>query len=253
MSILSFINYKQHIQIMSFQNTSAYQDQLLNTLVDRKFANVSSDLKELRVTLNIVKNNMSQLKQTIDSEVSKTSKALLGVGADLIILKKNATDQKLYVDTQVVNVSKELSTLDSAVLSVEKHLTTLYTSLKPLIAPRNEYFAESRLLKTHDQARFIVSNIPNFITFTSRLELIYRGSTHGWNRTNFHSRVDNKGPTVSLVLSSKNKLSAGYTSVSWQSPQSTVYKSDATAWLMQLDTLTKYPVTNSDYAVALSS
>ncbi len=68
-------------------------------------------------------------------------------------------------------------------------------------------------------------------------------------RKDFHDRCDDKGPTVSIVQSSKNKLSCGYTSVSWSSPKEGSYKEDSSAWLMSLDTLTKYPVTNSAYAV----
>ena len=82
---------------------------------------------------------------------------------------------------------------------------------------------------------------------TSKIVLLYSGSKHGWMRNDFHSRCDKKGPTVSIVLSSKNKLSCGYTRVSWQSKGN--WKDDPTAWLMQLDTLTKYPVHNSKEAV----
>ncbi len=64
--------------------------------------------------------------------------------------------------------------------------------------------------------KFIVENIPNFKEI-SKLTLLYRGSTHGWMRKDFHDRVDNKGSTVSIVLSSKGRLSCGYTSISWKS------------------------------------
>ncbi len=64
--------------------------------------------------------------------------------------------------------------------------------------------------------KFIVENIPNFKE-KSKLTLLYRGSTHGWMRKDFHDRVDNKGSTVSIVLSSKGRLSCGYTSISWKS------------------------------------
>ncbi len=49
-------------------------------------------------------------------------------------------------------------------------------------------------------------------------------------RKDFHDRCDNKGPTVSIVQSSKNKLSCGYTSVSWASSGGN--KRDSTAWLI---------------------
>lgn len=65
----------------------------------------------------------------------------------------------------------------------------------------------------------------------------------------FHSRVDGKGPTISLVKSSKGKTSCGYTSVSWESPSNSIWKCDPDACLMQLDNLTKYPVIEREQAV----
>ncbi len=70
-------------------------------------------------------------------------------------------------------------------------------------------------------------------------------------KKDFHSHCDKKGPTVSIVQSSQNKLSCAYTSLSWKS--SGGWKTDSTAWLMSLDTLTKYPVTDSSLAVYHSS
>lgn len=94
----------------------------------------------------------------------------------------------------------------------------------------------------------MLKNIPKFDIFSSKIVLLYSASEHGWMRKDFHSRVDGKGPTLSIVLSSKNKLSCGYTSVSWDTKGG--QKSDSTAWLMSLDTLTVYPIKEkSSYAV----
>lgn len=65
-------------------------------------------------------------------------------------------------------------------------------------------------------------------------------------------RVDHKGPTISFVKSSMGVTCCGYTGVSWgedYSLNSKGFKKDATAWLMQLDTLTKYPVHKKDEAI----
>lgn len=51
------------------------------------------------------------------------------------------------------------------------------------------------------------------------MTLLYRGSIHGWWPRDFHSRCDNKGPTITLFRTDKDYRIGGYTRVSWQSPR----------------------------------
>ncbi len=60
-----------------------------------------------------------------------------------------------------------------------------------------------------------MNNIPKFNMSTSKIVLLYSGSVNGWMRKDFHDHCDNKGPTVSIVQSSNNKLSCAYTSLRW--------------------------------------
>ena len=45
-------------------------------------------------------------------------------------------------------------------------------------------------------------------------KLLYRASSNGWAASNFHSRCDNKGPTVTVVKSG-NYIFGGYTEQHW--------------------------------------
>ena len=42
--------------------------------------------------------------------------------------------------------------------------------------------------------------------------LLYNGSAHGWKGKDFHSRCDNKGPTISLYKIKDGDCVGGYTS-----------------------------------------
>ena len=48
----------------------------------------------------------------------------------------------------------------------------------------------------------------------STCSLLYRASRDGWAASNFHARCDNKGPTVTVVLSGTN-IFGGFTETSW--------------------------------------
>ncbi len=66
--------------------------------------------------------------------------------------------------------------------------------------------------------------------------LCYRRSTHGANSSTFHSRCDNKGPTVTVVQLNKGQSNArligGYASHSWNTNNS--YFGNNTSFLFSL-------------------
>ncbi|CAF3348644.1 unnamed protein product [Rotaria sp. Silwood2] len=67
-----------------------------------------------------------------------------------------------------------------------------------------------------------------------RWQLIYKASRDGFDTNAFHSRCDNKGPTMTIVRSNNNYLFGGYTSVDWTSSAGIGYKNDTTAFLFTL-------------------
>ena len=45
--------------------------------------------------------------------------------------------------------------------------------------------------------------------------LLYRGSDHGWMIKDFHSRCDEKGPTLCLFKVKDGDCIGGYTNAQW--------------------------------------
>ena len=58
-------------------------------------------------------------------------------------------------------------------------------------------------------------NIPNFNERRSKLKLLYKATTDGWDYTDFNHRCDKKGPTIVIIKSSKGKLCGGFASSNW--------------------------------------
>ena len=61
--------------------------------------------------------------------------------------------------------------------------------------------------------------------------LLYRATRDGF--TDFHSRCDNQGPTVTLFRTDDGRLCGGFASTSWDSSGS--FKHDSNAFLFNLD------------------
>ena len=57
-------------------------------------------------------------------------------------------------------------------------------------------------------------------------------NSDGFSAQKFHSLCDQKGPTMTIILSNNNYLFGGYTSISWTSDGNN--KSDTTAFLFSL-------------------
>ena len=50
---------------------------------------------------------------------------------------------------------------------------------------------------------------------SSQWKRCWRASVDGWAASTFHSRCDNKGPTVTIIRVSGTYIFGGYTSLSW--------------------------------------
>ena len=73
---------------------------------------------------------------------------------------------------------------------------------RPLFNP----IRSSLILEKLGQISFVENLLPGW-SFT----LLYRGSRDGWKNKDFHDRCDNKGATVTVIKSSKGRISGGYT------------------------------------------
>jgi hypothetical protein len=69
--------------------------------------------------------------------------------------------------------------------------------------------------------------------------ILYRGSEHGWKRKDFHSRCDNKGPTICLFKIKNGDCIGGYTNALWSSE--TKFICDSESMLFNLSCCRCFP------------
>ena len=61
------------------------------------------------------------------------------------------------------------------------------------------------------------------------------GSEHNFRASAFHQHCDNKGPTLSVILSDKERLFGGFTKANWDIQQHGKYSVDNEAFLIQFN------------------
>lgn len=94
---------------------------------------------------------------------------------------------------------------------------------------------------------FIRSIIPDQYKVST---LLYRSTRDGFDATAFHSKCDNKGPTITIVKSKSNDtVFGGFSSVSWNSLG--LYIADPNAFLYSVTRATKQPIKQTDTIHAL--
>jgi len=54
----------------------------------------------------------------------------------------------------------------------------------------------------------------------TKLQLLHRASVDGWKALDFHSRCDNKGPTITVIKCTGGYVFGGFTSTAWASANS---------------------------------
>ena len=92
-------------------------------------------------------------------------------------------------------------------------------------------FERSTLLKNPIDSAALDGWVTEAAKGKVRYELLWKGNRDGFYAGTFHSRCNNKGPTVTVILSNNDKIFGGYTSQSWTNGG---WKQDATAFIYSL-------------------
>lgn len=93
------------------------------------------------------------------------------------------------------------------------------------------FLANSNCATKKEQKEYLLKLLGNkrLVTY-----MLYRGSEHGWMLKDFHSRCDNKGPTISLFKVKDGDCIGGYTKTNWEYKTEYYYNRDNDAILFNL-------------------
>ena len=116
-----------------------------------------------------------------------------------------------YLRTGKLTLPKGATFLDE--LAEEAEFYQIQRILDELVSKVSEYFEESVIL-TNEEHRSVLNVWLS--PQEGKWKLLFRGSRDGFQAQTFHSKYDNKGPTVTIVTSG-NYIFVGFTEISWNS------------------------------------
>ena len=111
---------------------------------------------------------------------------------------------------------------------LEMYLSALLSSSSQSV------FGMSAILKKYSDGPLLdkwVTEVKGKVAY----QLLWRGSQDGFEAKTFHDKCNNKGPTLTVIVSNNDKIFGGYTSESWGfGGSSGASKQDATAFIYSL-------------------
>lgn len=172
-----------------------------------------------------------------------------------LFLYTKVIDDKIKKIEILIPKNPEKKDIESITDDLSKHILELSNKLKKM-EMENKKLKEENVhnVKAHDITRSRIMSfsdeelIKKWISETNpenvKLSLIYRATLHGDTASAFHSKCDNKGPTLTIVETTTGRKFGGFSNLNWD--QSANYKTnDAGAFLFSLDTKIKFKNTNS--------
>ena len=94
------------------------------------------------------------------------------------------------------------------------------------------HFVGTKILKTSTDQSNLHKMLSESYQGKMKYELLWQGTRDGFRASDFHSKCNGKGPTVTVIVSSYDKIFGGYTSVTWQSSNS--WSHDPSAFIYSL-------------------
>ena len=81
------------------------------------------------------------------------------------------------------------------------------------------------------------------------INLLYKSSEHGDTSKIFFEKCGNKGPTFSLIETSKGRRFGGFSKTEWTDKKDTIRLKDNEAFLFSLDNMEKYKIIKTEIAI----
>ena len=214
--------------------------------LDEVFSDIIKLIENKQINI-IIENNIAKLIFDINMEKIK----------EVII---NLEKKELTKDELIDNLIEENKQLKLRLNNLEKRFDSLEEKFNNLKNKKAENIYNNDIIYSdiiNNEDKKILNNWFNSNN-DKTIKLLYKASKDGDNYNDFYRLCENKGPTITIVLTTEGLKFGGYTSISWSNPNNegnnTKYYEDKNAFIFSLDKKKKYyPKANDKYQVCMYS
>ena len=207
---------------------------ILNNREDELLLNVDKEYDNLTFKDNILK-DIEKLPNKIKISLEKC-KNINETDNNIYKLIKECTEIENNINI-INNINSNINNIFNSknikikFIPEEKEMNEFIDNIKnfgKIVLINNDYynyFKSSSIIKDDiDNINLIKNWIEEIIKKEIKFELIFKMSENGTKADDFHKYCDNKGPTLSLVKTTKNKIFGGFTPLNWSFKE--VYEDD---------------------------
>jgi hypothetical protein len=220
-----------------------------------------SDVKELQAKIAIQEQRIIDMDKVLlkNTDIIKELQAKIGSvevssKSDVKELKEKQDQRFFEMDKVILKNTEIIKELQDKISKYEEKNASKYEEksiTQEIIS--NDGLEYSKILKNEN-----IQLIKKWIdekNFTSiQFKLLYRGTEHGKEGKDFHSRCDNKGSTITFIKTNKSRVFGGFTNLEWESPSSGTPKAnDPQAFIFSIDTKTKLTCHDQRYVIYCNS
>ena len=165
---------------------------------------------------------------------------------DCINIENNIKDINIINE----NINKCKNDVDVEIkFKCEKELSLILESIKKFgnISVESNIIDSLILNKKKDKQEIIINWIKEKTNKDKiNFEKIFTMSLNGSSSKDFHNYCDNKGPTLTLVKTTKNKIFGGFTPLNWDSTSGSKNDETNQTFIFSIDLMKKYDMINKE-------
>ena len=144
---------------------------------------------------------------------------------------KKYQEENLILNNRINDLEKRIKLLED---KFEEKVTT--ETVQTSDNAKNEFFFSDIL---NDDDKKLLKEWFNENNNKS-IKLLYKASRDGDGYQDFYNKCENKGPTITIALTTSGNKFGGYTSLSWQKPNAKTFYIDNDSFLFSLNKKKKY-------------
>ena len=158
-------------------------------------------------------------------------------------MRNNFNNQNSIIKSQRVTIDNQqiiIETLQENILNLKERIEKLENRNKITVENTEEYYlSNSKIIPNDNQKEKVIKKWIN-PNKKIKFELLFRKSRDGSICSDFHRCCDNKGPTLTLIKTSKNYIFGGYTPFSWKSQEGYSPVQDKDTFIFSLNLMKKF-------------
>ena len=185
-------------------------------------------VKEIELSLEEKKKKDKELMEDLFKEI-KTLKNDNNMLKKVIFILKNDMDI-LKIENKKINEKNNY--LEEKIKIIENKLN-------------NDFNKSSIINNDINKQNAIINWIKESINVNSiKYELIFKMSENGCESKDFHKYCDNKGPTLTIIKTTKNRVFGGFTPLNWGNKFTKLYDDKNQTFIFSLNLMKKYNIIN---------